>query len=425
MENLKKLKTISSQYSILYVEDDKDIANNIITYLSKLFNEIVYAQNGEEGLELYESNSFDIVITDILMPKIDGIEMTRKIKEINPSQNIIIISAYAEIDNFLDSIKIGIDGYIIKPINYIDMNNTLYKTVSKIEAFKDNQIYKKRLEELLAQLNIDNTQLKQFTEVIDKVAIVSRTNEKGMITYVNDFFTTLTGFRGNELIGNKHSIIRHEDTPKSLYRNLWETIKNGKTWEGTIKNKTKENKAYFTHAIIIPLFDINEKIYEYISISFLTTNEEVEKREFKRKVMTNYMEFKKTNLNAIQRISSLENELSLVKSKYESFKNKMEKTDLKHKKALKQIEFYEKGMKEKDLQYTKILTMQKNNLQKISESHKFSLIRIEKQKKELEQLYEDHKLKANEIIKLNSELNEQHRIILDLRDTIKNIKKMN
>ncbi len=190
MENLKDLKDIACNYSVLYVEDDKDIANNLISYLSKLFKEVVYAENGgEEALTLYKDAEFDIVITDIMMPKVNGLEMSEKIKEINPNQNIIIISAYAEIDNFLKSIKLGIDGYITKPINYVDMNNTLFKTVTKIKAFRDNQIYEEKLEKILAQLQMDNTQLKQLTEVIDKVAIVSKTDLEGIITYVNDFFS--------------------------------------------------------------------------------------------------------------------------------------------------------------------------------------------------------------------------------------------
>lgn len=425
MENLKDLKNIACNYSILYVEDDKDIANNLISYLSKLFKEVIYAENGEEALILYKDNEFDIIITDIMMPKMDGLMMSEKIKEINPNQNIIIVSAYAEIDNFLKSIKLGIDGYIIKPINYIDMNNTLFKTVSKIKALKENQNYEDKLEKILAQLQIDNTQLKQLSEVIDKVAIVSKTNLEGIITYVNDFFINISGFSKKELIGNKHNIIRHEQMSKGLYQELWNNIQKGEIWEGTIKNKAKNGDTYFTHATIIPLFDIDRNIKEYIGISFLTTHEEVEKREFKKKVMTNYMEFKKTNMNAIEMISSLSKDLSNLQQEFDNYKNKMEKINSKYKQSQKQIEFYEKGSKQKDGQYSKILEMQKINLQKISDSHKKSLAKIDKQKKEIEDLQEEHDLKAKEIIKLNGELNDQHKIILDLRDTIKNIDNKN
>lgn len=86
--------------------------------------------------------------------------------------------------------------------------------------------------------------------------------------------------------------------------------------------------------------------------------------------MTNYMEFKKTNMNAIEMISALNKDLDNLRQEYDSYKNKMEKIHSKYKQAQKQIDFYEKGSKQKDGQYSKILEMQKINLQKISDSHK-------------------------------------------------------
>lgn len=421
MYDIKSLKIISSDCTILYVEDEEAIAQTLITYLSKFFKEVVYAKNGEEGLELFKEKNFDVVITDIKMPKLNGLEMSKKIKEINPYQNIIIVSAYSEIDNFLESIKLGIDGYIIKPIDYESLNKTLFKTVSKIKAFKDNKEYEKKLQELLSQLQIDNDQLKQFIEVVDKVAIVSRTNLKGKITYVNDLFCEISGFEKNELIGHSHNIIRHPDMPKSVYQELWKTIQAGEIWEGTLKNKTKDESSYFVHAVIIPLFDIDSNIKEYIGIRFLTTEEEQEKREFKKKVMTNYIEFKKTNINATQMISSLTKELEQTKQEYNLYKNQMSKDEEKYKKAQRQIDFYEKASKEKEKQYHKILNIQKENLIKLSDSHKQSLIVIDNLKKEIEKLKEEQKIKSKEIIKINGELNDQRNIISDLRDTIKNI----
>ena len=85
------------------------------------------------------------------MPKMDGLELSRNIKEINPNQNILIISAYAEIDNFITSIKLGIDGYILKPISYEQMNNELFKICLKIKSFNDNEIYKNNLEKLVEE----------------------------------------------------------------------------------------------------------------------------------------------------------------------------------------------------------------------------------------------------------------------------------
>ena len=421
MNNLKELNKISSEYNVLYVEDEEGIAQTLIKYLSKFFKEVVYAENGEEGLNLYQKNKFDIVITDIMMPKMSGLEMSKEIKKIHPNQNIIVISAYAEIENFLESIKLGIDGYIIKPINYEDMNKTLFKTVSKIKNLKDNQNYEKKLQELLAKFQIDNEKLKQFTEVIDKVAVVLKTDTNGTITYLNDFFSVVSGYSKDELAGQSYNAVSHPDMPSSVNKQMWEKVKNGEIWEGTFKNKAKDGGAYFLHTTILPLFDIEQNINEFIGIGFLTTDEETEKREFKKKVMTNYLEFKKTNMNAISMISSLTKEAEEYKQKFEMSKVQLEKIEKKYNRAEKQISFYEKNLKERDSQQQKILDMQKNNLIKISDSHKKSLTVIQKQKNEISHLKKEQDIKSKEIVKLNGELNEQTNIILDLRDTIKNI----
>ena len=94
-----------------------------------------------EGLELYKQHKFDIVITDINMPRMDGLEMLDHIKEINSNQNTVIISAYSNTDHFMRSIQLGVDGYILKPIDFKQMNDTLYKIVTKIHKFKDQNGY--------------------------------------------------------------------------------------------------------------------------------------------------------------------------------------------------------------------------------------------------------------------------------------------
>ncbi len=151
MNNIKKLKKISKSFKVLYVEDEEDLRESVVVYLRKFFKEVVSAKDGEEGLEKYRFGDFDIVITDIQMPNMDGIEMAKKIKELNYQQEILIISAYKGVEYFSESIKVGVSGYIIKPINYMQMNQELYKIVDKLKRFKENELYHSHLEELIEE----------------------------------------------------------------------------------------------------------------------------------------------------------------------------------------------------------------------------------------------------------------------------------
>lgn len=159
MQKLKALKKLASNYSVLYVEDDENIAKVFKSYLEKMFKNVDYRVNGQEGLEAFKTSNYDLVITDILMPKMDGLEMSTNIKEINEEQNILVTSAYSDTQKFITSIKIGIDGYIIKPIDYDNLNTILYKILTKIQKFKENEEYEKNLEYLIEQKTNDNLKL--------------------------------------------------------------------------------------------------------------------------------------------------------------------------------------------------------------------------------------------------------------------------
>jgi len=115
---IKELASKTRQFNILYVEDEAEVREQMLMILGMLFKEVDSANDGEEGLEKYKTNpeKYELIITDITMPKMNGLELAQKVKEINPSQKIVVISAHRE-DEFLSQIKeIRIDGVIFKPV---------------------------------------------------------------------------------------------------------------------------------------------------------------------------------------------------------------------------------------------------------------------------------------------------------------------
>lgn len=110
-EMLEKCRTLD----LLYVEDDQEISASTKEMLKPFFKSITLAYDGLEALETYKKGSFDIVLTDIMMPKLDGRALSRKIREINPLQAIIVISAFEEMEYFREFIEIGISKFIAKP----------------------------------------------------------------------------------------------------------------------------------------------------------------------------------------------------------------------------------------------------------------------------------------------------------------------
>ena len=110
-----------NNFPILYVEDDKSIRSNLHTILNRRFSNVHIAENGLEGLELYHKISPRVIIVDLRMPYMGGIELIQKIREIDTHVNIIVTSSHAEKEDLLSSIRLKVNHYLIKPIDVYEL----------------------------------------------------------------------------------------------------------------------------------------------------------------------------------------------------------------------------------------------------------------------------------------------------------------
>jgi putative two-component system response regulator len=131
---------------VLYVEDNDEARQSTQLMLEEFFDDITTAIDGEDGYDKFLNDSFDMIITDINMPKMTGVEMSSKIRETNQDIPILIISAHNEATYFLETIKIGIDGYLLKPIDLDQFMVIINKTVKNIQRRKENEICKHEME---------------------------------------------------------------------------------------------------------------------------------------------------------------------------------------------------------------------------------------------------------------------------------------
>jgi len=131
MENIIKL---SKNLQLLYVEDNADAMKSTMLMLNEFFDNIITAIDGEDGFNKFKNNNIDIIITDINMPKIDGLEMTKLIREIDKDVPILILSAHTDSDFILEGIKLGVSDYILKPL---DLSGFI-KTLSRVMHHKND-----------------------------------------------------------------------------------------------------------------------------------------------------------------------------------------------------------------------------------------------------------------------------------------------
>ena len=232
-------------YTILIVDDVK--VNLIL--LSELLYEydITTASNGKDALDLAKNKSPDLILLDIVMPDMDGYEVCEELKKNEDTKKIpvVFVTSNADEESIEKAYSVGGIDYVTKPFK----TKELLARVKTQIGYADVQ---KELEEKI--------------KLIDKNVSYSSTDTDGNIIEVSEAFCKISGYTKEELIGKKHSILRHKDMDKNVYEDLWTTITKGKSWLGEVKNNKKDASFFWTDVLITPIFNKIGKIVKYTAI---------------------------------------------------------------------------------------------------------------------------------------------------------------
>ena len=149
--DLSELKKQTESARVLYVEDDPISATIMQKVLGELFKDVLYFSNGIDGLSAYKTqkSKIDLIITDITMPKMNGLEMVKEIKNIHPDIPVVIMSAHSDTDFFLKAIDLGVEFFLVKPVEVKQVYIVMFKVMDKIrirhELRKIREIYTDQL----------------------------------------------------------------------------------------------------------------------------------------------------------------------------------------------------------------------------------------------------------------------------------------
>jgi DNA-binding NtrC family response regulator len=116
---------------ILVVEDDQDIRDLLVETLQRSGFEIDTAENGKQGLQQFQAHHYDLILTDIRMPVMDGLQMLKMIKKEDSKMPIVVVTAYPSVDSAVECLVKGADDYLVKPIQMDDLNVKINKALDK------------------------------------------------------------------------------------------------------------------------------------------------------------------------------------------------------------------------------------------------------------------------------------------------------
>ncbi len=307
--------------SVLYVEDEEYIREGLARLLGRRIQTLFLAGNGKEGFQLFNERNPDIIITDIRMPVMDGLEMARRIKSVKEEIPIIITTAYNDEEYFLKAIDIGIDKYIKKPVN----KNELIKVLTTVSR------------SILQQKEIE-AKNKFIRIILDNSPELVFICDSNRITYMNRSFLNFLGCESFDHFMQEYDGLEDFFVPREGYLNpgeqplcqslaaLGETeVVNGVEPIVHLKGKNQlksEAKTYLVHVNRIP--EHQETMVTFSDITEIERERQLYQELAIKDPLTGIFNRKKFNeeiLKEVERAKRYNRKIALVMFDIDHFKN--------------------------------------------------------------------------------------------------------
>lgn len=234
------------ELTVLYVEDDPDVRRQFELFLNRRCGTVLSASNGREGLALFVERMPHVVITDIQMPVMDGLDMLAEIRKTDLAVPCIVTTAFEQPDYLMRSIDVGVDKYVIKPV----IGDRLYEALVSCG---------RRLRQE-GQLKLA---AKVFEHSMEGILITDRNNR---IIRVNPAFTAITGYGADEMTGCSPEILSSGYQDEGFFRAMQCQLDASGCWQGELTNRHKSGRVYPAWLSVTTLYDERGQVTNRIGI---------------------------------------------------------------------------------------------------------------------------------------------------------------
>lgn len=247
---------------IVYIENNQEIIKLLTLEFKESHYEIFIFNEFEDALLFVkETKNIDLIVLGLELTKIQIIMHLRKIRSLSSDSAIILVAELESKLSFSEFKFLDIRGFIKKPFGIKKVKKLFYEIEKKKSPAKYNSKETQFMEyNYLQIINQElNLSLKQFKEF----SYYSETDLDGNITEISDTFSDILGYKNSEIIGKKHSLLKHSSENPSKYVEIWKNITKGNNWIGELRCKDKNQNDIWYKTIIFPVRDLNGEVVAY------------------------------------------------------------------------------------------------------------------------------------------------------------------
>lgn len=251
---MKSQEKENPQKLILAVDDISENLELLARNLKRFGHKTLLATEGAQALQIAAAKLPDLILLDVQMPVMNGFDVCRELKE-NPLTKdipVIFLTAKTEYESITEAFSLGAVDYILKPF----YSEELFARVNT----------HLKLKELSDTLKQKNEQTARYVEMIEHNIAISQTDANGVIEYVSEALCEISGYKKEELLGERHCCFKSGCTEDAIYKELWGTITKGDVWKGTILDKKKGGELFWAELTITPKLSKDGEIIGYLAI---------------------------------------------------------------------------------------------------------------------------------------------------------------
>ena len=251
--------------TLLTIDDEESVRSSVAAFFEDSGFAVFQASDGREGIDKMISLRPDIVITDLRMPNVDGLEVVDAARCLDDNMPIIVLSGTGVMADAIDALRRGAWDYLAKPVaDLVELELIVVRCIERARLVRENRDYHENLEKLVRQRTVELRKLSTAVEQSANSVVI--TDSTGVIEYINPKFMEVSGYNREEVIGKNPRVFKSGQHSDSYYAELWGTISSGKEWQGELCNKTKDGRQLWELASIAPIKDESGVITNYVAI---------------------------------------------------------------------------------------------------------------------------------------------------------------